>query len=198
MGLVRKILVWVLALCILIVPLLIAAQSPLLAWRQPVYIAAGFSGIIGLGLLFLQPLLAQGMLPMRSRREARDLHFWLGLGLIAAVLVHVAGLWITSPPDMIDALLFRAPTAFSYLGVIAMWAIFLAGGVMVLRKRVALSPIALRLIHRGLVVVIVATTIAHALLIEGTMGIISKWVLCLFASLALLKALFDIRRKQRF
>jgi hypothetical protein len=44
--------------------------------------------------------------------------------LVVAVVVHVGGLWITSPPDMIDALLLTSPTPFSAFGVIAMWAIF--------------------------------------------------------------------------
>ena len=35
--------------------------------------------------------------------------------MAVAVVIHVAGLWITSPPDMIDALLFTSPTPFSPL-----------------------------------------------------------------------------------
>ena len=42
------------------------------------------------------------------------------------VIVHVAGLWLTSPPDVIDVLLFRSPTPFSAWGAIAMWAVFAA------------------------------------------------------------------------
>ena len=57
---------------------------------------------------------------------------WTVLGIAVAVLViavvlHVAGLWVTSPPDVIDALLFVAPTPFSNWGIIAMWALFATG-----------------------------------------------------------------------
>ena len=113
------------------------------------------------------------------------------------VLAHVIGLWVTSPPDIIDALLFRAPTAFSYPGVIAMWAIFLSGALMMMRRRLSVHPITLRKVHRGLALVIVATTIGHAVLIEGTMGWLSKWGLCMLTAVALGKVLFDIHRKRK-
>ena len=56
----RKILVWTGVVAALIVPFALAAMSPYLAWRGPAYIIAGFAGIIAMGLLFLQPLLAGG------------------------------------------------------------------------------------------------------------------------------------------
>lgn len=40
------------------------------------------------------------------------------------MILHVVGLWVTSPPDVIDALLFWSPTPFSFCGVVAMWAVF--------------------------------------------------------------------------
>lgn len=40
------------------VPIAVAAFSPLLEWRGPVYIAAGFAGILGMALILAQPLLA--------------------------------------------------------------------------------------------------------------------------------------------
>ena len=45
------------------VPIAAAAASPLLAWRDPVYIAAGFAGVVAMALLLVQPLLAGGYLP---------------------------------------------------------------------------------------------------------------------------------------
>lgn len=70
------------------IPLIAAAQSPLLQWRDPVYIVAGFSGIIGLALLLIQAVLIAGLLP---GVPGRRLHLWTGVGLIVAVVVHVAG-----------------------------------------------------------------------------------------------------------
>ncbi|MEL7174650.1 MAG: hypothetical protein AAFN05_17005, partial [Pseudomonadota bacterium] len=67
----RAILIWAVLAAALIVPVAVAATSPLLAWREPVYIAAGFAGVVTLGLLLLQPLLAGGYLPGVSTRFAR-------------------------------------------------------------------------------------------------------------------------------
>jgi hypothetical protein len=106
----------------------------------------------------------------------RRVHAWAGGVLVAAVVVHVAGLWATSPPDVIDALTFTAPTLFSVFGVVAMWALFAAAAVAWRRRR--LRPATWRRVHRTLVAVAAAGAVAHALLIEGTMGPVSKAVLC--------------------
>ena len=91
-----------------------------------------------------------------------------------AVVVHVAGLWITSPPDMIDALLFASPTPFSPFGVIAMWAIFAVALLAALRRRLGLRPRTWRIAHMSLAVVIVVGSVLHGILIEGTMETMSK------------------------
>jgi hypothetical protein len=174
----RAILIWGVLGAALAVPLGVAAASPLLAWRDPVYVAAGFAGVAGLGLLLLQPLLAGGWLPGLAPRRSRRLHAWVGAGLAAAVAVHVGGLWLTSPPDVIDALLFRSPTPCSAWGVIAMAALFATATLAALRRRLHLSPMTWRRAHLGLGMVIAAGTIVHALLIDGTMGTVSKAVLC--------------------
>ncbi|MEM0949388.1 MAG: ferric reductase-like transmembrane domain-containing protein [Pseudomonadota bacterium] len=189
----RTFLIWFALICILAWPLVIAARSPLLAWREPVYIAASFAGIAALGLCVLQPLLAGGALPGVSARLGRAVHRWVGLGLLLSVLIHVGGLWLTSPPDVVDALLLRSPTPFSAWGVAAMWALFAAAGLALVRRRLKLTPRAWRLGHIGLVTITVAGTVAHALLIEGTMGPVSKIMLCLVAVAALVKTLIDLR-----
>src|SRR5262245_58063915 len=120
MGLARATLIWAALAGALCVPIAAAAVSPLLAWRGPVYILAGFAGIIALGLLLVQPMLIGGYLPGLTYR-GRRVHHWIGGALVVAVVIHVGGLWITSSPDMIDALLFVSPTPFSPFGVIAMW-----------------------------------------------------------------------------
>ena len=165
----------------LILPLLLASQSPLLAWRDPVYIASGFAGIAAMSGLLIQPLLISGLLGL-TPRKARRLHRGIGALLLALVLLHVAGLWITSPPDVIDALTFTSPTPFSVWGVLAMWAILLSATLAVMRKRLGLRL--WRHAHLALALVIVAGTILHALLIEGTMETLSKWGLCALLILA--------------
>lgn len=167
-------------LCLLIgVPIVVAAQSPLLAWRSPIYIFAGFAGIGGLVLLLIQPLLARAALPGISMARARRAHQWAGVALTLSVILHVAGLWVTSPPDVFDALLFRSPTPFSVWGVAAMWALFIAAGLAVFRRRLRLNPRVWRKLHVGLAGVVTIGTVLHAVLIQGTMGTFSKWVLCL-------------------
>ncbi len=99
--------------------------------------------------------------------------------LVVAVVIHVVGLWITSPPDVIDALLFRSPTPFSLWGVSAMWALFAAALLAALRSRI--PPNNWRLSHMGLVSIVVVGGAIHALLIEGTMEPVSKVVLCAIA-----------------
>jgi MFS family permease len=112
MRLARVTLIWALLAAAIFVPIAAAAASPLLAWRGPVYILAGFAGIIALGVMLFQPLLIGGYLPGLSGRIARRAHHWIGGALVVAVVIHVGGLWITSPPDMVDALLFSSPTRF--------------------------------------------------------------------------------------
>ncbi|WPZ32335.1 hypothetical protein T8K17_13910 [Thalassobaculum sp. OXR-137] len=174
-------------------PLVAAAFSPLLAWRQPVYIAAGFAGIVALALLLVQPLLIGGYMPGLSVRVARRFHRTVGVTLVMAVVAHVAGLWVTSPPDVIDVLLFRSPTPFSLWGAIAMWAVFAAALVAALRGAVARWPRAWRLAHTGLAAATVLSSVIHALLIEGTMETLSKAVLCGLAILATVKLAYDLR-----
>lgn len=172
----RAVTIWASLAAMAIVPLMLAGLSPLLAWRDMVYIIAGFSGIIGLVLLLFQPLLAARLLPNVSPIKHRKLHRIVGLSLVMAVLVHVAGLWITSPPDVVDALLFTSPTPFSVWGVIAMWAVFASAIIATMRRRISLSR--WRTVHKGLATIIVAGTVVHAVLIQGTMETISKWMLC--------------------
>jgi predicted ferric reductase len=190
---VRSVLVWALLAAALTVPVMVAASSPLLAWRDPIYIAAGFAGVVALALLLIQPLLAGGYLPGLRMRLGRRLHAWVGAGLALAVVVHVAGLWLTSPPDVVDALLFRSPTPFSVWGVAAMWAVFATTLLAVLRGRLRFRLVVWRLCHIALAVVIVVGTVVHAMLIDGTMGVVSKSALSALVVAAAAKLAVDLR-----
>ncbi len=171
----RGIAIWGGLAVAMIAPVLIATQSPLLAWRQPIYIVAGFAGIIGMALLLIQPLLARSLLPGLMPPQARRLHQALGITLAALVALHIIGLYITSPPDVIDVLLFRSPTPFGLWGAIAMWGVIGTATWAALRRPLKLRPQTWRRVHAGLAIVIVVATLAHALLIESTMGLWSKW-----------------------
>src|SRR3954471_9735132 len=191
MRLATATLIWAALAIAICVPIAAAALSPLLAWRGPIYILAGFAGIIALGLVLVQPLLIAGYLPGLSAYRGRRAHHWIGGALVVAVVIHVAGLWITSPPDMIDALLFASPTPFSPFGVIAMWAIFAVALLAALRRRLRLRT--WRIAHMSLAVVIVAGGVVHAMLIEGTMETISKLALCALVLGATIKVMADLR-----
>lgn len=186
-------LIWSIFAVVIATPISAAAMSPLLAWRQPVYIAAGFAGVIAMTLLFVQPLLAGGYLPGLPARRGRRVHRWTGGALIAAVVVHVAGLWITSPPDMVDALLFSSPTPFSAWGVIAMWAVFGAALLAGFRGRFRQRLRTWRRGHTALISITVIGSVAHAMLIEGTMETVSKSVLCAFTFVVTAKTVADLR-----
>jgi predicted ferric reductase len=190
---IRASLIWAALIAAIGVPIAAATASPLLAWRDAIYITAGFAGIVALGLVLVQPLLAAGYLPGLSTYRSRRAHYWIGAALVAAVVVHVGGLWITSPPDMMDALLFSSPTPFSFWGVIAMWAIFAVAIIAALRRQLGIGPRKWRMVHMALAVVIVVGGAVHAMLIEGTMEMMSKAALCALVLAATLKVMVDLR-----
>jgi predicted ferric reductase len=192
MTLARVILTWAALAIAICVPVAVAAASPLIAWRPAIYTLAGFAGIIALGLMLVQPLLIGGYLPGPSPFLRRGVHRWIGAALVLAVLIHVGGLWITNAPDVIDALLFVSPTPFSAWGVIAMWAVFAVALLAALRRRLGLGPRSWRIAHMVLAVVIVAGTVAHGLLIEGTMETVSKVALCALVLAATMKVIADL------
>ncbi|MFY2823973.1 ferric reductase-like transmembrane domain-containing protein [Ruegeria sp. MALMAid1280] len=196
----RAPLIWSVLAIVLAVPIIAAANSPLLAWRDPAYITAGLAGVVGMGLLLLQPLLAGRYLPGLSPLASRRWHRSVGITLVTAILIHVGGLWITSPPDVVDALLFVSPTPFSAWGVIAMWAGFAAAFLGVYRKRLHLRFRVWRLGHTVLATVTIIGSVVHAMLIEGTMEIMTKTALCVLVLLASARTLaklrvWDVRRR---
>lgn len=193
MSVARAILIWGAVSVAVLVPIAAAVGSPLLAWRDPVYIAAGFAGIAAMALMLVQPLLVGGYLPGLSVLQARRVHRSVGAVLLVAVVIHVAGLWITSPPDVVDVLLFRSPTPFSVWGAIAMWAVFAAGLLAILRRRIGLRTQTWRLGHTTFAAVTVLCSVIHALLIEGTMETVSKVALCMLAAAATAKVLIDLK-----
>jgi predicted ferric reductase len=176
MRMARALLIWGGLALALVLPLSFAATSEYLTWRDPVYITAGLAGVVALCLVLVQPLLAGGWLPGLHLIRSRRIHRTVGTVLVVAVVVHVAGLGITSPPDILDALLLRSPTPFSLWGVAAVWALFAAVLLIAFRRR--LSPRAWRIGHTSLVSIVAFGAVVHAMLVEGTMETVSKAVLC--------------------
>ena len=193
MSRIRIVLFWIIFSIVVAVPIGAAATSPLLAWREPIYIIAGFAGVIAMALLLFQPMLAAGYFPGLCVVRGRRVHRWAGISLVLSVVIHVAGLWITSPPDVIDALLFVSPTPFSVWGVIAMWGIFTTACLAACRRRLQLKPRTWRLSHKTLAVMIVVSSVVHAMMIEGTMETLSKSALCLLILIATMLALINLK-----
>lgn len=189
----RAILIWSVLVGAVAGPIVAAASSSLLAWRDPIYVSAGFAGVGALAVLLIQPLLIGGYLPGLSAYHRRRVHRWIGGLLVVAVVIHVSGLWFTSPPDVVDALLFASPTPFSAWGVIAMWAIFSAALWAAARRRLRLSPRLWRIGHTFLAIVIVVGSVVHCILVEGTMETLSKAVLCALVVAATMKVIVDMR-----
>ena len=171
--------VWLILACISIGPVIIAAASPYQAARPVVYIIASLAGVLAMALLLVQPLLAAGYLPGLSLARLRAAHHWVGGTLVGLVALHVGGLYLTSPQDALDALLLVAPTPFSIYGVVAMWSVILTVLLVALRRRLGFRLQAWKTAHNGLAVIVVVATVVHALMIEGTMGYWSKWLLSL-------------------
>lgn len=190
---VRGVLSWVALGIVVAVPIGAAAASSLLAWRDPIYIAAGFAGVVAMALMLVQPLLVGGYLPGFPAQRGRRVHRVIGGTLVAAVVIHVGALWITSPPDVVDVLLFRSPTPFSVWGAIAMWAVFAAALLAIFRRRMRLRAGTWRLGHTVFVAVTVLCSIVHALLVEGTMETVSKAALCTLVIVVFMKAVVDLK-----
>jgi predicted ferric reductase len=186
-------LAWGSVAAVMIVPVAIAAFSPYLASRNMPYIVGGFAGIVGLSLLFLQPLLPAGYLAGSEGPAGRRWHRWLGVAIVVAVALHVGGLYLASPPDTIDALLLVSPTPFSVYGVTAMWGVAATAILVLFRRRLGLLHSVWRLIHNGLAAIVVVATVIHALQIEGAMEPGSKWMLCMAVVAATGLALLDLR-----
>lgn len=190
---------WLLLGVFVAAPLLVATQSPLLAWRGPIYVASSFAAILGMGLMLVQPALVGGLLASLGPQKARGLHRVLGVALLVVVLAHVAGLWITSPPDVVDVLLFRSPAPFSIWGALALWMLILAGGAGVLRKRLGMPLWLFRRGHAALAALAVFCTVLHVLLIEGLLPFWLKAGMSLFLVAVLGVALWTLRLlKRRF
>ena len=95
---VRAALIWAAVAAAVCVPIAFAAASPLLAYRDAVYVAAALAGIAALALLLIQPLLIGGYLPGLPALRGRRVHRWIGAVLVVAVVLFSASLVPVSRP----------------------------------------------------------------------------------------------------
>lgn len=193
----RTATIWAALAIIILAPLIIAAANPLHASRNAAYVVASLAGVAALGLLALQPILAYGHLPGIARLQQRRWHHWIGAFLVLCVALHVGGLYLTSPPDTLDALLLVSPTPFSVYGVAAMWGIMISATLALSRRKLRLNLGLWRAVHTALAIVVVCATVIHALQIEGAMGQWSKRGLCAAALISLSSVLYIRYVRQR-
>lgn len=186
-------LIWLALATLMTVPVIDAALSPYLSYRSIVYIAGGFAGILGLCLLLPQPLLGARVLPGLGPMAAARWHQRIGIALVFCVVVHVVGLYLTSPMDTIDVLLLRAPTPFSLYGFLAFWGVVLTALLVALRRVIRVRPRVWLWGHNLLALGVVIATAIHALRIQGAMGAVSKAVLVGAVVVATLASLIDLR-----
>lgn len=175
-------LIWLGLLVVMTLPVAMATRSPYLPFRSSIYVLAGFAGIICLSIFVLQPLLSTNHLPLHPI-QTRRLHRIVGTSVLILAIMHVAGLYLTSPPDVIDALLLRAPTLFSVFGVVAMWGIILT--VLIAKLRRTLPANIWRATHRTLSTLVIFATLIHALQIQGMMEPITKWIISIAVLLSI-------------
>ena len=175
-------------------PIIAAAFSPYLAWREPIYILAGFAGIIGMCLLLMQPRTGGALVAGAVARDQPPLAQVVRSGPCRCYRDPCRRLWITSPPDVVDALLFVSATPFSAWGVIAMWAGFGAAALGIFRQRLNTAVQGLAAGScRSLATVTILGSVIHALLIEGTMEVMTKFALCVLVVLVSVGTLTKLR-----
>ena len=161
----------------MVVPIALATTSPYLAYRVPLYIAAGFAGIVAMSLFVLQPLLECPVRALIAPATARRWHRIIGASILILILAHAVGLYFVSPPDTIDASLLRAPTWFSLFGVVALWGAVLTALLAMTRLKLPMRPRSWERLHQSIASIIVIATALHAIQIEGAMEVMSKTLL---------------------
>lgn len=187
-------LLWGLTAGLVLVPVTLAALSPLQSGREFTYVIGALAGVLALSLLFVQPLLAAGFLSGLMPSIEKRWHRRLGVVLVSAVGLHILGLYLASPDDMSDALMLVAPTPFSLYGVIALLAVALLGLSAVIRPRLRSRLWLWKVAHSSLALIVVSASIVHAWMIDGTMNGLSKIISCVCIALATVAALVYLNR----
>ncbi|MCX8996651.1 ferric reductase-like transmembrane domain-containing protein [Rhizobiaceae bacterium BDR2-2] len=194
---VEAIALWTAVGLVAVLPVAVAAASPLLNGRDAIWIAGGMAGVLALSTLFLQPLFVANRLPGTRGRTGLSWHRLTGAVTLLLVIAHVGGLYIYSPEDIADALLLVAPTPFSLYGVIGLVALLLTAALAAGRRRLRLAPALWRALHMLLAATATIAGIVHAWMIEGAMGDMTKAMICAAALLATLLAVKTRLRPSR-
>jgi hypothetical protein len=153
---------------LLVGPAAAALASPLQVGRDAGWVLGAVAGAVALSLLAVQAALPTPWLDGVLARPWSALHRAVGLAVAAVVLAHMAGLYLSSPDDVRDALLLRAPT-YSRLGVLSAWTVGLSIALALARRRLGLTYSDWQILHSALAVAIVTTAVGHTVMIRGTL-----------------------------
>ena len=172
---------------LLVVPLVASILSPIGTGRSFPWIAATLAGVLAFSLLIVHMLLPTHWLYLLLRGRNLRWHRRLGVGIVALVVAHVAGLYVYSPDDIGNALVLQAAT-YSRLGVIAAWCMVLTVGLARARHRLPLSHDNWQVVHSMLAVAITGLAVGHVVLHQGTLDGPAEWLLCIAALAAVTSA----------
>lgn len=73
-----------------------------------------------------------------------------------------------------------------------MWGVFLTATLAAVRKKFRIKPRHWRIAHKSLAAIVVACSIAHAVLIDGSMESVSKYALCVLVAVLTIMAIGNI------
>lgn len=175
-------------IALVILPLVVALVSPLQTGREAIWVIGALAGVLALSLLVIQVLLPTPWLRGIIIGDDSRVHRLLGIAIAVIVIVHVGGLYVTSPDDIADALVLQAPT-YSRLGVLSAWCLALSLGLALARRKLALTYSDWQIVHAFLAVVVVTTAVAHTVMIRGTLDGPVEVLLCGAAVIAVSAAI---------
>ena len=112
------------------------------------------------------------------------------------LIVDIVALYLTSPADIADALLLRSATPFSIYGVVGFGGVLLIAALVLFRSKIPTGH--WKTIHVIIALIVVLASVIHALWIQGTMGLVSMWLLCGVILLCTMYAVIKLKIPQVF
>lgn len=173
---------------IVLLPVLLAALSPLQAGRAVPWVWGTLAGVLALSLVVVHVLLPTGWLNSFVGEHNLGWHRILGISITGLTLAHILGLYLYSPDDIGDALVLAAPT-YSRLGVLSAGCLVLSVVLAVTRRQLRLADADWKTIHSALAIAIVGTAVAHAVLLQGTLDGLAEGLVCGSAIVAVCMAI---------
>lgn len=142
-------------------------------------VASAVTAAVATVLIAFQPVVA---LLARSRRSAWRSHWVLGSAALVLVLAHIAALWLLSPDDVLFAVSPDGPTR-ARMAVMATLSLVIVVSLGIVRRRSALAPQAVRILHAFFAALTLLLGVGHAVLTDGALDGPGTVLLLLLAAL---------------